>query len=1175
MQIWEEDMECPKCNRHNPVDSRFCNECGYHFIDDDVSTEPTAAVASERKYVTIMFSDMSGYTAMAERLDPEDVKGIMSDIFGKISIIINKYDGFIEKFIGDAVMAVFGVPMAHEDDPVRAISAAMEIHALVETLSPELEEKIGHSLSMHTGINTGLVVTGEVDLEKGTHGLTGDAINLASRLGGLAGTGEIVVGQGTFQLASRHFSFKPMVPTKLKGKSEPVPAFKVISSKIPGSLVRADREVSSEMVGRDQEIDRLVSQVRKVINGQGSVVNLIGEAGIGKSRLIAELKNQDPIKQAILLEGRAISIGKNLSFHPIIDLLKQWAHIFEDDAEAQAFDKLEKAIRAIHPDETDEILPFLATLMSMKPSDRHARRVEGIEGEALEKLIFKSVRELLIKWAELRPTVIIMEDMHWADTSSLELLESLQRLAAKHRLMFINVFRQGYLEKDGARVAAGALMVIELQPLETTDGEALINNMLQIKGLPYNVKEQILVRSGGNPFFIEEVVRSLIDEGAVVKRDGGFEVTSSIEQVVIPPNINEVLMARIDRLEVRTRELIKVAAVIGRSFFDLIIKDVADAIDNVDGRLSYLKDVQLIKDRTRMQELEYMFKHALAQEAAYESTLLQQRKALHLKVAQSIEKIFQERLHEFYGMLAFHYGKGGDLDKAGEYLTKAGEEALKASASSEALNYLQEALKLYVERYGEDTDPEKLTKFEKNIALAFFNKGQWPEALEYFEKVLARWEMPLPKVGAGGIASGLWALITLVKLAYLKRPSSKRPPGNQVNEAFDFYFKAIEALSYVDHTRQFLAGLDLFRRTTQYDLSKIPRVSMYWSGLAAILSVSGLSFRLGSRLLDVAQRYIDTEDVASRMNNIVMSTITFHCQGVWDRIRDFDESLMNAGLRIGDLWNAANYLIFYGLVKGEQGEFGHLQKAIERTHAIGETYAHNLAVLETRELKSELFLKVGPVHKALAEAEEGALLSRKHRNELHELIFLGYKAEAQQLSGDVEGAQATIVQATELHDKQSVMVLSIFMAPFVAARLFVDIEQLRQAMDAGASPDLASLRKRACKSGKAALKNARKYAPYRTKIFRLMGEYHWIIQKQGKAFRWWRMAIGEGTRLGARPDLSRTYFEVGKHLLEPTCKYRELDGIEVKDYLEKARIMFEEMDLQYDLDKLEKIVGST
>ncbi|MDZ7698079.1 MAG: adenylate/guanylate cyclase domain-containing protein [Deltaproteobacteria bacterium] len=1123
--------------------------------------------------MTIMFSDLSGYTPMNERLDPEEVKEIMGLIFGEIREIMERYDGFIEKYIGDAVMAVFGIPKAHEDDPLRAIRAALEIHSSVGNISPRIEEKIGQRLFMHTGINTGLVVTGEVDIKKGNQELTGDAINLASRLVGLAEGGEIVVGQSTYQLTRRHFLFEPMAPTKLKGKSKPVPVFKLVSKRASDSQVRANRRVSSVMIGRDQEMGRLESQVQKAISGQGSVVNLIGEAGIGKSRLIAELKQRDVIQEVTLLEGRAISIGRNLSFHPIIDLIKQWARISEDDTEVQALEKLEKAVRTIHPEEADEILPFIATLMGMKLKGRHDRRVSGIHGEALEKLIFKNFRELMIKWAELRPTVIIMEDLHWADDSSLELLESLQRITKNRQLLFINVFRPGYLEKFGARAAAGAQVKIELQPLETTDGEALINNMLQIRGLPYTVKAQILGQADGNPFFIEEVVRSLIDEGMVIQKESGFQVTDRIEQAVIPPTINDVLMARIDRLEGRTRKLVKVASVIGRSFFDLIIKDVANSIDNVDDRLAYLKDVQIIKDRTRMQQLEYMFKHALAREAAYESILLQQRKTLHLKVARSIEKIFKDRLHEFYGMLAFHYGKAEDLDKAGEYLTRAGEEALKASASSEALNYLQEALKLYVERHGKDKDPETLAKFEKNIALAFLNKAQWTEAVDYLDKVLERWGTPIPKTGLGGIALGLWGFMLIVKATYVTEPRSTREPGNRVNQALDLYFKAVEALSYVDHTRQFLGGLDLFRRTTQFDISKISMVSMYWSGVAAILSVSGLSFRLGSRLLEMGQRYITQDDIVSRMNHVVMSTITFHCQGVWDRIQDFDDDLLNAGLRIGDLWQATNYLIFYGLVKGEQGKFGHLRKTIEWTQSIGETYAYNLATLETHELKSELLLKVGSAHEALEEAEKGILLSRKHNNELHELIFLGYKAEAQQLSGDAEGARATISQASELHDKQSVMVLPIFVAPFLAARLFVDIERLKQAIDAGASRDMATLRKQARNSGKTALKNASKYAPYRTKIFRLMGEYHWVIKKQGKAIKWWRKAIREGTRLGARPDLSLTYFKVGKRLLQPQTKHKEIGGINAKAYLDKARVLFEEIGLYNDLVELEKIVS--
>ena len=510
--------------------------------------------------------------------------------------------------MGDGVLAFFGVPRAHEDDPIRAIYAAREIHDLVKSMSPQYQEKLGASLTMHSGINTGLVVTADVDVEKGTHGVAGDAVNVASRLSSLANPGEILVGHDTHVRAEGFFAFEDLGFRKVKGKAEAIQIFRVSSVKGHRGAVRFDRQVSSEMVGRDKELDKLELQVMKAINGEGSVVNVIGEAGIGKSRLVAELKKSHIMKRVTLLEGRAISIGKNLSFYPITDLFKQWARIGEGDSEAAAFDKLEKAIRQIHPEETNEILPFVATLMGMKLIGKHAERVKGIEGEALEKLIFKNVRELVVKGAELRPTVVVMEDLHWADTSSIELLEALYRLAEKHQITFINVFRPGYFESDDGKIVKIGQSLpthyvqIEIQPLDKDDSETLIDNMLAIKGLPYSVKNQILDRAGGNPFFIEEVVRSLIDEGAVVKRDGGFEVTEKIEKVVIPSTINDVLMARIDRLEQQTRELVKVASVIGRSFFDRILRDVADSIGDVDHRLEYLKDVQLIRDRLQMQE---------------------------------------------------------------------------------------------------------------------------------------------------------------------------------------------------------------------------------------------------------------------------------------------------------------------------------------------------------------------------------------------------------------------------------------------------------------------------------------------------------------------------------------------------------------------------------------------
>jgi len=741
-------MKCPKCQTELPETANFCLKCGQGLNAREQPPKPSSIPEAERKRVTALFSDLTGYTAMTERLDPEEVKEITGRIFDGVRKVVRKYDGFIEKFAGDGVLALFGVPRAHEDDPIRAIRAAREVHALVEALNPRYEMKVGRALSMHSGVNTGLVVTADVDPEKGTHGVTGETINVAARLSGLAEARDILVGQDSYRASQGHFTFQSLKPVKVKGKSEHIPIYKVLSRKTATARVNQEMQVSSEMVGRDQELAKLELHILKAVNGQGSVVNVFGEPGVGKSRLLAELRQRDVISRVSFLEGRSISIGKNLSFHPIIDLFTQWARIKEDDAQAEASNKLEAAIRRVCGDETAEVFPFVATMMGMKFLGKHSQRVEGIEGEVLKKLILKNVRELLIRSSEIIPIVIVMEDLHWADTTSLELLESLFRLTQTCRVVFINVFRPGYWQGDERKVETLPewlpevdFVEIGIKPLDRQSGEVLVANMLQVKGIRNAVKQQIVDRAGGNPFFIEEIIRSLIDEGAIVRTNGAFEVTEKIDHVVIPSTINDVLTARIDRLEEQTRDLIKVASVIGRSFFDRILKEVATSIEGVDERLAYLKDAQFIRDRMRMEELEYLFKHALAQEAAYESTLIQQRKALHGKVAQSIEKIFQERLHEFYGMLAFHYSKADDLEKAEEYMEKAGDEALRSSASSEALHYFQEALQLYNVKYGNDADPVKLANFEKNIGIALYTKSLWAESVKHFDKMLNLWNV--------------------------------------------------------------------------------------------------------------------------------------------------------------------------------------------------------------------------------------------------------------------------------------------------------------------------------------------------------------------------------------------------------------------------------------------------
>jgi serine/threonine protein kinase/tetratricopeptide (TPR) repeat protein len=1131
--------------------------------------KPKGKPEAERRPATVMFVELSGYSQILETLDPEEATVLSSRLFKLLNSIFEKYGARIEKISGGSLLALFGVPTAIEDAPKKAINAAIEIRERISQFNQE--ECLRAPLDVCIGVNTGTVIAGVIDVGgKKELSILGEAVSLAADLKDLAAKGHVCVGPTTYKHTKEDFEYEKMKPVAREGGTSHVPAYKLVS--IQKNIYRAkrgaERMIHSKMVGRDREFDRLRLHVLKVINGEGSIVNVIGEAGIGKSRLIAELGTTDEIKKVTFLQGRALSIGKNLSFHPIIDILKNWAQIKEEDSSIASAQRIENKIKEASPDEAPEVFPFIATMMGLKISGSAAERVRGIEGEALEKLILKSLRELLAKVSEIRPLVIVIDDLHWADGTTIEFLLSLFRLAQSHRILFINIFRPEY-DKTGERVArhvrelhAAYSAEIRLDPLQRDHCLTLVENLLNITGLPASLQELIIQKTEGNPFFIEEVVQSFIDVGAVEVKEDGFRVTEKIDSVVIPETVQEILMSRIDRLDEETCSLLKVASVIGRNFFYKILAEVAKSTSEIDGRLLFLKEVQLIKERRRLEELEYLFKHALVQEVVYDSVLLKKRKELHLRVAESIECVFSHKLHEFYGVLAYHYSRGENFEKAEEYLVKSGEEALKAAASSEAIYYYQEALKLYLHKQEEASDPDAVAHLEWNIAKAFLNKGRMAEAVQHFDRVMEIWGERRPKMRITkllSLASNLARVIPQKKV--------KKAPSPIMNNIFEIIYHRGTALVSVDTWRMITDSLRFVGTARNFDITKISNgVAMYASS-SALFFFSGISFGIARKLLDYAAQFIDPDDTKTLYKYKFWEAAMDTLSGNWMKERQFDPNILDRNIREGDPYTPPGYVFYLGILATEQGNFHDSEVFINKLQEIGDVYENDYTRVRKYVLKANDLLKRRKLEEALREVDEGLSWLRPIEQKFWSLCLLGIKTKSCLLLGDRGRAQDALKQ-WERNISGEKYIAPFYQSTYWVGRFFYDLCDLEEAVRSSSSARIVQQRKKTYRSGTLSLKNAKKCAFGRTEIFNLMGVYYWLVKKPRKAWAWWGKSVKVGQELGARPELARTFAEIGKRLSRRAGPVSAFKRVSAAEYIQKAHDLFDELGLAWDIEDL-------
>ena len=542
----------------------------------------------ERRVVTILFCDVKGSTTMAEKLDPEEWAYTIQRALEYLIVPVRRRDGMIAEVRGDGILAFFGAPLAHEDDPQRAVLAGLEIVENLRTFQEQLQHERGLDFNVRVGIHTGLVVVGEVSRRQpGEYAAFGDAVNLAARMEQTARPGSVQLTAETHRFVEQIFDFEPLGEIKVKGKSRSVQTYRVLGLKAEPAPQRglAWKGLHSPLVGRETEFTIAKGSLERLSAGQGGILGIFGEAGIGKSRLIEEIHQNIPTDRFLWLEGYPPTENAPIAYWPFQEILRAYMGIDDQDSENQAWDKLVNEITSLFTENIPEILPYLASLLGLKVRGKYLERVKYLDGEALGKQIFLASRRFFERLAWTKPVVLIFEDLQWMDESSLGLLEHLLVLVEQLPLLIAILSRPVWempashliemIEKDHT----AHFTAIRLVSLSPNDSTQLVHNLLETESLPDDLRAMIVKRAEGNPFFLEEILRALIDLGAIQREtiSGRWRATARMESLVIPNTVQSVVLARLDRLDEDVKRVLQVASVIGRSFLYRVLQAVTGA----------------------------------------------------------------------------------------------------------------------------------------------------------------------------------------------------------------------------------------------------------------------------------------------------------------------------------------------------------------------------------------------------------------------------------------------------------------------------------------------------------------------------------------------------------------------------------------------------------------------
>ncbi len=710
---------CPKCGHELRDIAKFCSECGTavtdmsapvivsqatlpapiqytprHLAERILNAQAARAtkgrLAGERKIITALFADMAASTALIQDLDPEEARGLIDPVLALMMDAVHHYEGYVAKSLGDGILAMFGAPIAHEDHPQRALYAALRMQEEMRRYADQIRLEQGIALQIRVGIHTGEVVVRSVHNEDLhiDYDPIGQSIHLASRMEGIATPGSTIVSEATFRLVEGYFEFRPLGATRIKGLSEPICVYEVLGNgPLRTRLQVAARRGLAGFVGRKAELETLAHALGQIQGACGQLVGVVGEPGVGKSRLFLEFRQRCQ-KDILVLDTFSVSHGKAFAYLPLIELLRNYFQISPKDDERGRREKITGKVLTLDR-ALEDCLLYLFSLLGVSEPDSLLLKMDV---KIRRQRTFEAIKRLLVRESLDQPVVLIVEDLQWLDRETEAFLNFFSDSVAGARILLLVNYRPEYQHSWGQKTWYTQL---RLDPLGQTEAGELLRSLLGDEATLASLKPRIMQQTEGNPFFIEEVVQTLVEEKVLSGESGHYHLEQVPTDLHIPTTVQGVLSARIDRLAVAEKELLQTLAVIGKEFPWSLVQRVVDLQDDATRRLlSRLQAGEFLYERPAFPEVEYTFKHGLTQEVAYNSLLLERRRELHGQTALAIETLYQTALEDHYSELAHHFSRSGNTEKAVEYLHRAGKQAAQRSANQEAIGQFSDALAL-------------------------------------------------------------------------------------------------------------------------------------------------------------------------------------------------------------------------------------------------------------------------------------------------------------------------------------------------------------------------------------------------------------------------------------------------------------------------------------------------